>query len=650
MEGHKLLALDQVSLELRPGRVTALVGESGSGKTTLGKALMGLLPEQAQAAGSIQLQGEELIGAEQNLLNRIRWTRLAMLFQNGAENLNPAYRILDQVAEPLVQKQGQPREKAREQAAKGLEELGLDPGLGRRYPHELSGGEVQRCLLAMALILDPELLILDEPTAALDARTSSIMSRSMLQARARGKGILLITHDLDLAAGLADQVYILYLGQVMEVLPGRELLYAPAHPYTMALSRSYPSLETRRDLGGIRGDAFYRVLHRHKEHNGEVRPHSHIVGAEQEHENGHLPPRGCLYQTRCTQAVQECTWQEVPLEAASGRLVRCLRQGIVNALELRGISKSYGSTQALEQVDICLRAGETFCLVGESGSGKSTLAMTAAGMLAPDQGQRIFQGRDMQGWIAKDYLSLARRVGLVQQDPAQSVSHRFTVLDIVCEPLQIQKTIRDREAIRQKALKALKDVNLATDPDFVQRYPHELNMGALQRVCIARALVTDPDFLVADEPTSSLDPSVQAKVLKMILGLQIEKGLTMLFVTHDLGLAGKVADRVGVMLSGRLVETGPAARVLQQPAHPYSKSLLDGARGLLDISLEGKPKVRSGGCPFASRCSQAKEACLQEFPEARSVGPGGHQVCCNYPLLQSAAPRLKWQGRRCESN
>ncbi|MFO8031117.1 MAG: ABC transporter ATP-binding protein [Desulfohalobiaceae bacterium] len=631
--GHDLLALEQVSMELLPGKIVGLVGESGSGKTTLGKALMGLLPEAARITGSIRLEQEELLEAGQKRLNQIRWSELAMLFQNGAENLNPAYRILDQVAEPLLQKQGLPRPQAREKAAEALEDLGLDPELGRKYPHELSGGEVQRCLLAMALILDPGLLILDEPTAALDARTKSVLAQSMLQARDRGKGILLITHDLDLAADLADQVYILYLGQVMEVLPGRELFFSPRHPYTMALGRSYPSLGTQRELGGIRGDAFYRVLHRHKEKNGEVRPHSHIVGADHEHQDGHLPPQGCLYQTRCTQAVQECTWQDVPLEAVNGRMVRCLRQGIVNTLELKKISKSYGPTQALDRVGVSLRAGQTFCLVGESGSGKSTLAMIAAGMLLPDQGQRIFQDRDMQSWIETDYLSLARKVGLVQQDPAQSVSHRFTVLDIVAEPLRIQKTFRDKEKIRHKSLEALKDVNLATDSDFIQRYPHELNMGALQRVCIARALVTDPDFLVADEPTSSLDPSVQAKVLKMILGLQIEKGLTLLFVTHDLGLAGKIADRVGVMLSGSLVETGPAARVLQQPAHPYTRSLLDGARGLLEPSAAYKAKLQSRGCPFASRCSLAHEACLQGFPGQQSVGPGGHRVWCVDPLL-----------------
>ncbi|MDZ7761058.1 MAG: ATP-binding cassette domain-containing protein [Desulfovermiculus sp.] len=184
----------------------------------------------------------------------------------------------------------------------------------------------------------------------------------------------------------------------------------------------------------------------------------------------------------------------------------------------------------------------------------------------------------------------------MQQNPAQSVSHRFNVLDIVAEPLQIQKISRDKAWIRQKALQALQDVNLATDADFIRRYPHELNMGALQRVCMARALVTDPDLLVADEPTSSLDPSVQAKVLKMILGLQIEKGLTLLFVTHDLDLAGKIADRAGVMLSGRLVELGPAARVLQNPAHPYTWSLLQGARGCWTWAIAGrKPKGCSPG-------------------------------------------------------
>ncbi|MCF8108958.1 MAG: ATP-binding cassette domain-containing protein [Desulfohalobiaceae bacterium] len=629
-EEHQLLALDTVSLELIPGRITALVGESGSGKTTLGKAVMGLLPEDARVQGSIRLDQTELVGLPEPEYNALRWSRVAMLFQNGADNLNPVHRIVDQLAEPLIHKQGLAKTEARKQVEQALQDLDLNPVLGRRFPHELSGGELQRCLLAMAFILNPAMVILDEPTAALDAMSKGLMARIMSRARAQGKALLLITHDLDLAARVADDVLILYLGQVMEILPARDLFAQPDHPYTLALGRSYPGLDTRRELGGIRGDAFYRVLHRHREHNGGVRPHSHIVGQKAGHEDGHIPPSGCLFQERCTQAVAECAVQDVPLVQVGAHQVRCLREGIVTALELQQVAKQYGEIRALQGTDVLLRAGETFCLVGESGSGKSTLAMIAAGSLTPDQGGRFFEGRDMEPWIKADYRSLAQKIGVVHQDPSQAVSHRFSVQEILAEPLRIQKQVQGKEALNARVREALKDVHLSTEPGFLKRYPHELNMGALQRVCIARALVTGPSLLVADEPTSSLDPSVQAKVLKMMLDLQIEKGLTMLFVTHDLGVARKIGDRTGVMLAGHLVETGPAAQVLEQPGHPYTQSLLEGAGGLMALSPAKEAAGTDQGCPFVRRCSRARAVCRQAFP--RPVQRSQGWVACHHPL------------------
>ena len=571
-DGHELLALDQVSLKLVPGRITALVGESGSGKTTLGKALMGLLPDYAVVSGRAELHETDILSLDEQALNTVRWSEMAMLFQNGTENLNPVYRIMDQVAEPLIQKKGLDKQEAKERAIQALRQMGLCPDLARRFPHQVSGGEIQRCLLAMTFIMDPGVVILDEPTASLDAMAREVISRVILNARDRGTAVLVITHDLDLARNTADEAAVLYLGQVMETMPAREIFSNPAHPYTLALGRSFPSLDIRRDLGGIRGDAFYRIIHRHREKNGNIRPHSHLIGPGTEHEHEHSPPRGCLFLDRCTQAIPGCDQKEIPVRENGGRSLRCVRGGIVTRLRLDGVGKAYDSATALYPLTLDLRAGETVCLVGESGSGKTTTAMIAAGMLRQDTGTRIFDGRDMDPWIKRDYLSLARQVGFVHQHPARAVSHRMTVFEVIAEPLVIQK-ISSRE-INDRVLEALKDVHLSTEEGFTRRYPHELNMGALQRVCIARALVSRPSLLVADEPTSSLDPSVQAKVLKMMLNLQIEKGLSMLFITHDLALAGKIADRIGVMKQGRMVETGPAAVVLEHPEHPYTKMLL----------------------------------------------------------------------------
>ena len=573
-EDHRLTALDRVDLDLHPGRVVALVGESGSGKSTLGKALLGLLPDSAAVSGRILLDEGDLSGLDERRWNALRWQKISMLFQDAAGSLNPVHRVRDQVAEPLRVHRGLSAADAGIRADAALAAVGLDPSLGTRFPHELSGGELQRALLAMAMILGPEFVVLDEPTAALDSGTKGRIGRWIRQAADAGTGILLITHDLELAVALADEVHVLYLGQVLETLPGPELLTSPGHPYSLASSRSVAGLDTHRDLGGVRGDALYRVLHRHPGGNGEAAEHAHLVGSALSHAECHLPARGCLFAPRCTQGVAECSVEEPELEESHGRRIRCLRGGIVTELRLQGVAKRYGEIHALHPSDLELRAGETVCLVGESGSGKTTLALMAAGMLGPDQGERIFRGRAMESWLRQDRQFFARHVGVVQQHPARAVSHRFTVFEIVAEPLRIQEPRLGREVLHERVIGALHDVNLAREPEFLQRYPHELNLGALQRVCIARALITGPSLLIADEPTSALDPGVQAKVLKRLLELQIEKGLTLLMVTHDLGLARKVADRIGVMQAGFIVEIGPAVRVLNHPEHPYPRSLL----------------------------------------------------------------------------
>ncbi len=625
---HKLLALDGVGLTLAPGQITAVVGESGSGKTTLAKAIVGVLPPYAQTTGSIKLDELEITGASEATLAEVRWASVAMLSQNGGASLNPVYRIIDQLAEPLIHHKKMKKRSAREAAEKVLMQMGLDPGLGYRFPHELSGGEIQRVLLGMVFILDPEVVVLDEPTAALDSVTKAFVSRVLLAARASGKAILLITHDLELARRVADAVVVLYLGQVMEVLPAPDLFRQPRHPYTLAFSRSFPSMETHRDLGGIRGDAFFRILHNHPKDESCAHTHTHVVGTATLPENGHSPARGCLFHPRCTQAVPECRVKSVALEKGAKHQVRCLRGGIATALRIEGVSKSYGAVTALAPLTLSLRCGEILCLVGESGSGKSTLALIAAGVLKPDQGRRIFEGRDMDQPTAAAHLSLTEGIGVVQQNPMQAVSHRLTVFDIVEEPLRIKKKSVSKEMVRHRVIAALQDVHLPTEPAFLTRYPHELNMGTVQRVCMARALVTKPRFLVADEPTSALDPSVQAKVLKMLLDLQTKKGLTMLFVTHDIGLARKVGDHIAVMQAGNLVETGPAAEVLNSPLHPYTEFLLQSAAGDTESHFHSCDQAVQNGCSFALACRYADSVCFSQASDVSTSAAGRHAATC----------------------
>ncbi|MCF8128287.1 MAG: ABC transporter ATP-binding protein [Deltaproteobacteria bacterium] len=620
---HGIQAVEEVTLAVKKGECLALVGESGSGKTTLGRACLGLLHQNAETTGRIILNDREMDFSNEQALNHIRWQKISMVFQNGAETLNPAYRIMDQVAEPLRKTGGQDRKAALERASRALLDMGLPEDCHGRYPHQLSGGQVQRALLAMATILDPDILIMDEPTSALDALNKSFVSDIIEDYKERGKGVLLITHDLEFAVAHGDEMAVLYLGQVMETLPAGELFRNPLHPYTMALGRSYPTMDTARELGGIRGDAFYRLVHQHGRRAEAQYHHSHIQIPESAHADGHAPPTGCLFQGRCTQAIEACKTGVVNLEAVGHHGVRCLRRGIVRMLSLKKVSKQYDHTMALNPTDLALKAGDLLSLVGETGSGKTTLAMIAAGVLPQDHGTRILEDRDMDEWLKKNAASMARKVGVVYQNPAASISHRFTVFDAVAEPLTIHGIGTGRDERKEMVKSVLADVHLSTDDAFLGRYPHELNMGALQRICIARALILSPSLLIADEPTSALDPSVQAKVLKLLLDLQTERGLTMLFVSHDIALARKISDRMGIMLAGHLVELGRSSRILSHPAHPYTKMLLEGAGGNRQVGWKMPPdEGASKGCPFFTRCSEGKDLCQDEFPSIRKISHG----------------------------
>jgi len=638
--GRAILALDKVDLTMETGHVTALVGESGSGKTTLGKTIMGLLPDNAGISGCVKLDERDIIGLNEAAMNQIRWSKVAMVFQNQAANLNPAHRIVDQVAEPLIQHRRINVSAARGCAGEALERMGLLRDQAVRFPHELSGGEIQRAMLAMALIMEPELLILDEPTSALDAMTKAFVADVICGVKKNGTSVLLITHDLDLARRLGDELVVLYLGSVMEIMPAKELLLNPLHPYTLALVRSYPGMKALRDLGGIRGDAFYRISHSHLQMDEEERPHTHVLGPEAFHEDRHAAPGGCLFQPRCTQSEEGCLKNDVPVMNLGGHSVRCLRGGIVNRMELKDVSRKYGKVTALSHANLELRAGEVFSIVGETGSGKSTLAMIAAGVLMPDKGRRIFENMDMDRWPVRGSKSLAGRIGVIYQNPAEAVSHRLSVFDIVAEPLRIQGKGHDKGEIDERVKRALKDVRLSSEPGFITRYPHELNMGAIQRVCIARALILEPSLLVADEPTSFLDPSVQAKVLKLLMDLQTEKGLTMLFVTHDIGLARKISDRIGVMLAGRIVEVGPSSQVLCNPLHPYTGLLTKSAAGHVDSAFQIPDESSSGCCPFARRCSLAESNCFSELPPQVCLDGGYHRALCFRPQIEDYSDKL----------
>ncbi|MGP8319585.1 MAG: ABC transporter ATP-binding protein [Methanosarcinaceae archaeon] len=556
-----ITALDNISLEINKGECVAVVGESGSGKSTLSLASMKLLAPNALVSGQIFLDGIDISNLNDKEMEKIRWNKISIVFQNYGDVLNPVHRVIDQVAEPLI-KNGESSSAAQSKSRKMLDYLKIKKDRGNLYPHQISAGERQRVLMAMALITDPDILVMDEPAASVDAITKSYLAVVIKQQVDAGKSVLLITHDLSFATHCSDHIAVLYFGRILELLPSRELLDAPRHPYTRALVRSFPIIGRAKDLAGVRGV-----------------PPSQISRA----------PQGCIFQQRCTQSIDICS--QVQPQATSrgsmksedrgsgsngdGYYVVCHRGGIATMVSVKNILKSYENIEVLKGVSLVLEEGEILALVGETGSGKTTLAYLVAGTIKPDSGEINFRGRDVGNINRKEF---SRMVGLIYQSPRDSISHRFTIFEAIAEPLRIHGLFDGGSAKRIKD--ALKEVQLPGEDYFIQKYPHELSGGELQRVAIARALILEPDLLIADESTSFLDPSVQAKILKLLLDLQNERGISMLFVTHDIGVARKVSDRIAVLHDGNIVENAPSHCVIENPQHPYTKLLIDTVKGV----------------------------------------------------------------------
>lgn len=533
--------LNGLDVEIAAGETLAVIGESGAGKTTLGLSIMRLF--EGSVSGSILFQGEELLTLSEQGMNDIRWNRVAMVFQNVNNVLNPVHNVLEQVAEPIIEHRLSKKKEAREKAGQLLERFGLPRERFTAYPHQLSGGEQQRVLLAMSLANDPELLILDEPLSSLDVTTRTELG-DLLQQMDGDCARLVITHDLDTASRLSQRLAVLYGGRIVETGPTDEVLRYPRHPYTRALIRAYPNMTTTKDLQGIKGRM--------------TRP----VG-------------GCAFHPRCTQAIGICSHSLPQLEWDGGHAVACHRGGIVTLLSIVNLSKSFGSLKAVDSVTLSIDSGETLALVGQSGSGKTTLARLIMGLHKPSGGEIYLEC----GKVTSRDKEFYRRVQMVFQNPGESLSHRLTVLESVMEPLEIQG-IGTKEERREKAITTIGEVELPQDEKFINTYPHHLSGGELQRVAIARALVMDPELLIADEPTAFLDASVGAKILKLLLNLQERRGLSMLYITHDIAAARKVSDRIAVMLNGSIVEEGLSNDIVTSPKQAYTKRLLSSASAL----------------------------------------------------------------------
>ena len=541
-------AVRGVDLTLRPGECAGVIGESGSGKSSLALASLGLLRKRAEVEGSVLFKGVELNGLSESAMERYRWSRIAIVFQNGLDVLNPVIAVGEQIAECIRRHSGEGKAAAAEKTRRLLEMVGLRASWSDAYPHQLSGGMRQKALVAMALSCDPEVLLVDEPTMALDAVSKREIVELLLRLRAeRGFAMLVISHELPVVSAITSRVMVMYSGSVLEEGPTEALLKDPLHPYTRGLISSSPSVNPYRDMWGIPGEV--------------------VVAGEKQ----------CPFFNRCTQRVDGCAGELPALKTVrDGRRVACIRDGIVTLLGGSGIDKTYGagerSVAACVDCSLEVRAGEVCALIGESGSGKTTLADILSGIALPDSGQVLFEGRPVRG---NSETSKTGGIQIVFQDPLSATNEHLTIEETVREPLDILREGTKTERLRV-AREALKNVQLPSDEAFLKRRCFMLSGGQRQRVAVARALVMRPKLLIADEISAMLDPSTAANMLRLLKGLQNSQGFAMLFVTHDLALAQKIADRVYVMRRGRIVEHGPTEDVLGAPKEEYTKLLMSG--------------------------------------------------------------------------
>jgi peptide/nickel transport system ATP-binding protein len=648
-EGGDVQAVRGLSYDVYPGEILAIVGESGSGKSVSSLAIMRLLADNAKVtADRMAFDGVDLLGLSRADMRALRGKGIGMIFQDPMMALNPVMTVGEQLTEPLRIHLGLTPAAARERALELLGLVGIPDASTRidQYPHQFSGGMRQRVMIAIGLSCHPKVLIADEPTTALDVTIQAQILDLMQDLCHRLQiALVIITHNLGVVARYADRVLVMYGGRVMEQGACRPLFQSPRHLYTAGLLASVPTLEgpLGRRLAGIEGT-----------------PPSPTD----------LPP-GCPFAPRCMHAQPACAQASAARLTDVGTMSACVRADDMAAgrirwttglaelpavapavrdgdvlVEVSGLQKTFAlkkglfgaqrQVQALRDVSLSIRPGETIGVVGESGCGKSTLGRLLLRLDEPSGGQVRFRGEDITHRSDRALRAFRRHTQVVFQDPYSSLNPRQRIGSILTEPMLVHGIVDSRPEARAEAVRLLQEVGLRAE--HAERFPHQLSGGQRQRVAIARALAMRPEFIVCDEAVSALDVSVQAQVVNLLADLQERMNLAYLFIGHDLAVVRQIATKVVVMYLGRIVEVADRDSFYAQPLHPYAQVLMAAVPSTEQIgmgtvqaqAIRGEPPSPlspPSGCAFRTRCSMATDECARTVPELRPVAPGRLVAC-----------------------
>jgi peptide/nickel transport system ATP-binding protein len=702
-------AIDGVSLTVNPGECLGIVGESGSGKTMTALSIMRLLPGGGSVVGcTISVDGVDVTSLSESGMEDVRGNLIGMIFQDPLTSLNPTMAIGEQIAESVRLHRGASKAAALNRAVEVLGLVGMPKPAERisNYPHQLSGGMRQRVMIAMALACEPKLLIADEPTTALDVTIQKQILELIDSLRQRlSMAVILVTHDLGVIAGRADRVAVMYAGRIVESAPTPVLFARPRHPYTEALFEALPekaadgsSIKRLYNIPGQPPDLtspppgckfaprcrYAQDSCRASEPALTDAGGAHFfrcffpVGSAQEARDPgtpfvSVPPErpevpgtpaaelaasgaaaGGVAAVAAGLAAGSAAGGAAAEEAAGGLAVASADGALLSVSHLvknftvtagAVLQRKVGQVSAVADVSFGIPAGSTFGLVGESGCGKTTVGRLIVGLEKPSGGSIVLGGRDLASLSRRQRRRQARAVQLMFQDSYASMDPRMRVGTILREPLVIQRD--GSRASQAKRVNAMLD-EVGLPAVAAERYPHEFSGGQRQRLGLARALMLRPSMIVADEPVSALDVSIQAQILNLMLDLQRDYGLTYLFISHDLSVVRYMSDTIGVMYLGKLVEVGPAADVYAAPVHPYTRGLIDTVP-VADPTME-RAKEHQGvqgelpsavappsGCRFRTRCPRAQDLCAAEEPPLRPFTAEGHLAACHFPLREPAS-------------